>query len=321
MKRKKTILAKSLIMSNKIGVYSPSGAIRDRQQYLKGIDYLASKGFTVKESAHTFNWESHYSARGETKASDFHELILDPDVNMTIPSVGGHTSIQMIPFIDWDLVAAHPKIHVGFSDNSLLINLISEKTGLVTFHSGVDIMYGFGDFGKKNSTFSTGGDFTCNELFETLRGHRYPGKINKLGNWRILRNGRAKGIIKGGNLDALQALIGTPYSLDWSNSIFFWESTDDPHRVDLFFATLSLSGILDSIKGMVVGRPINCQEKFYPEKHDSIEEIIIRYTKDKHFPIIIDADMGHGMENSCIPIGAFAEMEGDSVIVLENVVE
>lgn len=321
MKKAETMIAPRLQDGDTIGIYSPSGAIRDRSRYLRGKQYLSSLGLNIRETAHVLDWESHYSADGRTKAEDFHTLILDPEVKVTIPSVGGHTSIQMIPFIDWELVAKHPKVHIGFSDNSLLVNLISERTGLVTFHSGADVMYGFGEFGAVNKTLSTGGKFTVTDLLASIRGEHYPGEIRQLEQWRVLRGGEAKGFLKGGNLDTMQAILGTPFALDWKDTIFFWESTDDPHRIDLFLATLQMCGILDQIVGMVVGRTTNCVEKFYPEKYDSVETIILRYTRNRNYPVIVNADIGHSMENSCIPIGVMASIHGDKLTVLEGVVK
>lgn len=321
MTKNKRILAPHIHEGDIIGIYSPSGAIRNKAQYNKGIKFLSKLGFKYKESCHLFDWQSHYSSDGKTKAADFHSLVEDENVKAVIASVGGHTAIHMISHLNWELIAKHPKIYIGFSDNSLIVNLITEKTGLITFHTGIDIMYGFGDFGEKNSVYITEGQFTVKEIIQTIYGHRYPGKVKKLTDWIVLREGKAEGVLKGGNLDTLQAIIGTPYSINWENAIFFWESTDDPHRIDLFFSTLSLSGVLDQISGMIVGKPINCIEKFYPEKHESIEEIILRYSQNKKYPIIINADIGHGMENSCIPIGANAIINDDTLEVIEEVVK
>jgi muramoyltetrapeptide carboxypeptidase len=249
-------------------------------------------------------------------------LLRDPEVNVILPTVGGVTAYQLLAHLDFNAIQRLPaKMLFGFSDNSLQTAVIHDKTGLITFHGHSDVVFGIGDLAdeEKMKGFSRQGSYTSAQFFDALEGRFRPGPIAKATSWKVLREGAAEGRLLGGNLDVLQILRGTPYELDWSDSIFFWEAAFvELHRVDLMLASLALTGILEKISAMVVGKSANLEEEFFAEKHESLEEMILRHCAPYKFPIVVDADIGHDMECCVLPVGVRARLEGDTLTVLES---
>lgn len=306
-----------------IGIYSPSSGIEPALEanYERGKKLLEDHGYKLREAPHTREWKAHYSADGHVKAADFMSLLHDPDVKAILPTIGGTTAYQILRHLDYEDIRRHPKMIFGFSDNSLQANVITDRTGLVTFHGHCDVVFGMGDLldTEKTETFSEGGRYTSAQFFNALEGRLQSGPISKATPWRVLRQGRAEGRLLGGNLDVLQILHGTPYALDWSEVIFFWEAAFvELHRVDLILASFAMTGVLEKIKGMIVGKGSNLEEKFFAEKHETLEEMILRHCAPFDFPIIVDADIGHDMECCVLPVGVHARLDGDSLSILES---
>ncbi len=58
----------------------------------------------------------------------------DPEIDGVIALRGGYGSCRILPLLDYGAIRAHPKIFLGYSDNTALHHAILKKSGLVTFH-------------------------------------------------------------------------------------------------------------------------------------------------------------------------------------------
>ena len=67
------------------------------------------------------------------RVADLHAAFADPDVAAILTVIGGFNSNELLPYLDWDLIAAHPKVFCGYSDITALQNAILARTGLVTY--------------------------------------------------------------------------------------------------------------------------------------------------------------------------------------------
>src|SRR5512146_2988710 len=140
-----TILPARLKPGDTIGVVSPSNPVGEslQKQLECGADFLRGLGFQVVLGEHVSASTLGYAAAPQEKASDIHAMFADPAVQAIICSQGGATANACLPFLDWDLIHGHPKIFMGISDITVLLNAMFSRTGLVTFH-GDDLLWGFG---------------------------------------------------------------------------------------------------------------------------------------------------------------------------------
>jgi muramoyltetrapeptide carboxypeptidase len=296
-----------------VGVYSPSGAISNDKETFRlfnaGIARIEQLGFTVRESTHCRSAWYQMSAPAADRVSDINELVSDPDVDVIIPTIGGHAADQLLPFIDFQAIAASGKALFGFSDNSTLPLITSATTGAITFHTGCDVTYGFGRFADGAYQQTEAG------FIEAIRHHRFD--LRGTGGWQAVQPGRAQGTLLGGNLHAMLRLAGTPRWPDWRGKIMFWEGVDELHAIEQGLVQLSLMGAFDELAGMIIGRVSNLPESLYPRDQVApLDTLLLDIIGLRgKFPIIKDADIGHNAENVTIPVGAEATLgvAGDAI--------
>lgn len=303
-----------------IGIVSPSGPVRVKELYRRGVEFLESKGYKIVEAPHALTRLYHMSASGRDKAEDIHAMFADANVKAIFPTVGGHTSSQVIEHLNWDLIRSHPKIFFGFSDNAVLINAIYKNTGLVCFHSLCDVVFGLGVFGQ--GKLQADGDYTSRQLFNVITNARPAGEIPPLSKWTVLRPGIAEGTLIGGNLSTLRSLVGTEYEPSWDGCILFLEDSAEPHRWDQQLGHLRLAKILERISGLIVGK-VEKPDTFYPENHRSLPEMFLQHCDRTRFPILYGVDLGHNVENCTLPIGIKARLDCNkgSIELLEAAVK
>ena len=141
---------------------------------------------------------------------------------------GGFNCNGVFDYLDFELIKKNPKIICGYSDPTSLINIIYAKTGLVTFHgpnfkslSATDTDYGNKEVEKR--------------LFQNIL------QIGENDEYRTIQEGRAEGILVGGNLSLFSNLITGKYKVDTRDKILFIEDLgyESPPRNDkqLFIQT------------------------------------------------------------------------------------
>lgn len=302
------MISKKLQIGDSIGIISPSGPVIDdiKHQFNAGIDFFKSLGFDVKVSKNAFSNSLKYSATPEEKANDINSMFADNDIKAIVCSQGGSNSISVLPLIDFENIKRNPKILMGISDITVLLNAIFKQSGLVTFH-GNDLMWGFG----RNYT-----DYDKNEfIFNLVKGKI--GSVNQNSEWKTIRNGVSEGILIGGNLGCLIKLLATPkYCPDFKDSILFLEDTATPEQVDCNLNLLKQQKIFEQIRGLWIGHYTN--ESIIP-----YEEIIMNVVELYDFPILKCNDFGHNTPNTIIPIGTKVKFDSTNkqVILLESFVE
>ena len=289
---------KRLATGDTIGIIAPSRPITHINKELDaGIKLLEAKGFRVK-LGNNLDKRLYYSAgSAKERASDLNAMFKDKSVKAIICATGGITSNQILDLIDYEAIKKNPKIFLGYSDISTLLSSIHKKTGLVVFH-GTDLC--------DLHTLSAGAsDF----LFDMLTGKReqysLPPEMN------VIKKGKARGRLSGGNLILNNALLGTKYSASFNKAIWFWEEAGEcPAALDHALHQSKLSGNLDKISAMVIGYLSDCVDKKYKEDNRPIEEIVLELTKGYNFPIIKVPYFGHDTSDFyTLPFGATAEID------------
>jgi len=301
------LLPKHLTAGDMIGVISPSGPVRDRTLYARGVQQIEADGFGVIEAAHALTRYFHMSATGPEKGQDINALFADSKVKAIFPTLGGHTANQVLPYIRWDVIRDNPKVFCGFSDSSVLLNAVFAKTGLVCFHTLCDVVFGYGIFGT--GKLQTDGKYTRENLKKVLMTPAPLGPIPQLNVWEGLRSGVVDGTLLGGNLSTIRSLIGTEYEPNWEGAILFLEDSAEPHRWDQQLGHLELAGVFRKIGGLLVG---NCErpDLFYPDGYQTLREIVARYCEQYAFPVVYRADFGHNIENCTLPVGLVVRLDG-----------
>jgi muramoyltetrapeptide carboxypeptidase len=287
------IIPHRLIPGDTVGVVAPSDPVLPQQEnnLQMGVQYLQDMGFQVKCGAHIHANTLGYAATPGEKADDINHMFADPKVKAIICAQGGDTANAPLNLINWEVVQRNPKIFLGLSDITVLLNAIYHRTRLITFH-GNDILWGFG-----NNLV----EYERSEFIRTLIDAEI-GPIPPHGRRTTIRGGQGSGKLLGGNLHCLLKLAGTPYWPDFTGAILFLEAYEiSASACHTAFLQLQHMGVFDQIHGAVVGYIYSMQHNNEPRPH--MEDVLLEVTRDNHFPILKMNDFGHVCPNTVLPVG------------------
>src|SRR3989344_2021892 len=137
-----------------VAVVSPSwgGPSLFPNIYESGISTLKDKlGLKIKEyPTARMNTEELYK-NPKIRATDINNAFADTEVKAIFSTIGGEDSVRILPFLDERIILSNPKIIMGYSDTSTLLQNLN-RIGLVTFH-GPSIMSGFAQAGNLPEEF------------------------------------------------------------------------------------------------------------------------------------------------------------------------
>jgi len=299
------LLPKKLSPGDTLGIVAPSDPLLPDQEHKlrSGIKALEDLDFSVKLGPHIRSTTLGFGASPQEKAEDINTMFADPEVDAIICAQGGDSANAPLDLINWDMLRKNPKVFLGISDITVLLNAIYQQIGLVTFH-GNDILWGFG---------STLTDYERQEFVRMMIDGQI-GPIPADQPRTCLRNGQAQGRLLGGNLRCLLKLAGTAYWPDFSGAILFLEAFEiSPSACHTAFIQLQHLGVFEQIAGAIVGYIYSMQHHNAPRPH--MEDILLDVTRGYRFPILKMNEFGHNCPNTVLPVGGQAIMDADNGIL------
>ncbi|MCC5877740.1 MAG: LD-carboxypeptidase [Candidatus Sumerlaeia bacterium] len=280
-------------------------------------DSLESQGYTVKPAPNVLKRDGHTAGTDQERAQALMDAFADPEVDAIFCISGGYGVTRMLHLIDFDVIRENPKIFTGFSDITAMHMAIQRETGLVTFHSPTHSRTLGKTFEERPMQAEWFWRLIHADSYFDEDGNRidgidaYPTEDSE-GEPETLVPGRAIGRLTGGNLSLIAALSGTPYDLDAEGAILFLEDVgEEPYRIDRMLSTLELSGKLDQLSGVVIGRFAR-SEPNNPDRTFTLEEVFERYFAHRDYPVISGFPTGHVVDNVTIPYGILAELDADN---------
>jgi muramoyltetrapeptide carboxypeptidase len=294
-----------LVPGDTVGLIDPASATFLRQDVEIVTDVVAAMGFKVKRGAHLMDRYGYLAGRDRDRAADVDALFADPEVKAVLAVRGGWGSARLLPYLDFERIRRHPKVLLGYSDLTALLNAVHARTGLVTFHGPVGV--------------STWTPFSVEHLRRVLVEGQAPTLANPVEVkdtlvpvedrvWTITP-GVARGRLLGGNLTVLSALAGTPYLPDFQGALLFLEDVREQiYRIDRMLTQLALAGILRDVRGVVIGKCTRCDPG---EGYGSLtlEEVFDDHLKPLGVPAWHGAMIGHIDRQFTLPIGIEAEID------------
>ena len=289
-----------------IGVVAPSSPITgdNIDELNRAKEIVERSGFKVKYSKNIFSNTNGYSATEREKAEDINTMFADNEVKMIWCAKGGNNSNSTFEYIDYELIKKNPKIICGYSDITSITNMITEKTGLITF-SGTNF--------KTIATDET--DFSYKQaLSRFVDGNLEFGPENE--GYITIQKGKADGELIGGNLSLTRGMVAGKYSLDFTDKILFLEELGfetDPEATSNNVYYMKQNRVFDKIKGLWIGN-------YEHESGISLEKIIMDVLNGEYkFPIIKSNNFGHIERKTVIPIGTKAEINTDDDVKIRLV--
>lgn len=284
--------AKALKKGDLIGVFAPSSWV-DKAKVDAARDYLESRGFKVYIHPQTFNRFNQSAGTDDEKLAALHDLLRDKKIKAIFAAGGGNFSLHYVDRINYRLVRDNPKILLGFSDVTTLLNAFHARAGLITFHGPVLTW-----LPRQTKAMA---DFNM----KVLAGKTPP---YPMGGARVLRPGTAEGPLIGGNLSLFHLLPKTKAAPDMKGAILFIEDVgEELNHIDRMMAHLKRTGVLDQISGIVCGAFTELKDTGKPFGF-TLDDIILKHIGDRAIPIVMDAPFGHTDTLYTMPVGGKARL-------------
>ncbi len=294
---------------DKVGIISPSEPVIFRKKFERGVEVLRELGLCVILGRNVFKKYGAYMAGNDSqRASDLNAMFKNPEIKGIFCSRGGLSCNRLLNLMDYGAIKKNPKVFMGFSDITVLLNAIYKKTGLITFHGpNIEHIFSKGFSGKNR--------YTWEYFFKAVMRNQPVGRIKPWRSLEVLKEGRASGGLVGGNLITLMTLMGTEYEPDWRNKILFWEETYETiQEIDFHLTHLRSAGVFGKISGMIIGKLMRCNilrgdDDWKKAEVFSINKIILEICHDYKFPIMKGVAFGHYSPQIVVPIGVKATID------------
>ena len=320
-----TLRPKALRKGMTIGLVAPASPSSDTENLKVAEEVVRSLGFTPKAMPNAARATMYLAGTDQERAADVNAAFADPSVDAVWCLRGGYGSPRVLPYLDYESIRKNPKAFIGYSDITAPLNAIHRMTGLVTFH---------GPNGADNQT-----EFTLSEFKKVLFEARAAGVVaappppvpreafaEREHRLRRLAPGKAKGPLVGGNISVFATLVGTPFEPDLKGKILFLEEVgEEPYRIDRWLTHFLLTGKLQSLAGIVLGRFHDCGPRdFHPSFNGTWtwQEVCENRLGSLGIPVLAGLRFGHVADKATLPIGVTAELdvEAGTLTLLEPAV-
>lgn len=271
-----------------IGITCPASPMEVREM-LNCRTALNKWGFEVCAGNTVGQQWQRFGGSDAERASDLQLMLDDPSIKAILFARGGFGAMRMMDRIDWTQFKRHPKWLIGYSDLTAFHCHVQSQLGIPTIHGDMAI------------SFKTEDDASTLSLQSVLKGERIaysttPHPQNRMG--------QATGILVGGNLSIVSAMLGSKSAIDTKGKILFLEEVSEyKYSIDRMMLSLKRAGMLDELAGMVIGGMTAIKadsETSYPA---TVEEIIFEKVKDYNYPVCFNFPSGHLSYNHALKFG------------------
>lgn len=280
-----------------VAVVAPAGPV-PAARLDRGLAVLRSWGLDVHVGEHVLDTHlrlAHLAGTDAARADDLVRAWCRPDIRAVFAARGGCGAHRLIDQLDWDrMIAAGPRILVGFSDITALHEAVATRLGVVSVHGPVVASLGE----APHVTVSAVRDLLFDADRAVLAGTPLLADAAR---------GSAEGVLLGGNLAVLAASLGSASSRPAAGGIAVLEDVAEPaYKVDRLLTSLRRAGWFDDVRGIALG-----------EFHDSddpaqVNAVLVERLTPLDVPVLTGLPIGHVPDNRPLPLGVRARIDVDA---------
>jgi len=296
-------------MKKHIYIYSPSGAVRDKAAFRRGIRRLTALGHEVEVDPDALSSFQRFAGDDAVRLAAIHRAA-DSRADVALVSRGGYGLTRLLPDINYKKVARaieRGTAFVGISDFTAFQNAVLAKTGAVTW-AGPALCEGFGVGRAQGKAIEP--DDIMTACFDDLLSGRGEGT-----GWRLPRTAQSAHVVIagatlwGGNLTLLASLLGTPYFPAVQGGVLFLEDVaEHPYRIERMLTQLLLSGVLARQKALLLGQ----FTEFKLTSHDkgfNLAQVVQWLRSHLKIPVLTQLPFGHVQTKVLLPVGAKVDLQ------------
>ena len=312
-----------------IAVPAPSAGASDElkvNKYKYANEYFKSNGYRTLLSKNIYKCEKGRSASAKVRAKEVNDMFENKDIDLILCAAGGEFLVEILPYIDYELIKKNPKYICGFSDPTGLLYSITTKCDIATIYGN-----NFSSFGEEpkdkwhddfmNIVTGTKLSEESYDMYENERSEKVTGleglNLTDKVEWKTLNNKKVsiEGRIIGGCFDIIAELAGTKYDgIDKFNEkykddgiIWYFDncelSMEETIRV---LCKMNELGYFKYTKGVIFGRFGVEMSYFDYDVKNCLKDSVLG---DLNIPIIYDADISHKGPTLTVINGSIAHVE------------
>ena len=285
-----------------IYIFSPSGAVRDKAAFKRGLKHLRALGHEVEVDADALTSHLRFAGDDATRLAAIGRAAAS-GADVAMVTRGGYGLTRLLPALPFAAIAKAVEAgtqFVGLSDFTAFELAVMAKTGAITWQGPA-----LGeDFGAPD-----GVDEIMQACFDDLLLEQGEGA-----GWRLpaaesdaaLEVHNAK--LWGGNLAVLVSLLGTPYLPKVKGGVLFLEDVGEhPYRLERMLTQLLHSGVLAQQKAIVLGQFTNY--KLVPhDKGFKLASVVAWLRSQVAVPVLTGLPFGHVPTKVLLPVGAKVDL-------------
>ena len=265
----------------------------------RGVAVLEGWGLQVRMREDIVERRHYLAGSPERRAAELAEAFSDPEAAAVLPVRGGYGVTTVLPLLDPQPLRSSPKILVGSSDLTALLQWAVDCVGMTCIHGPMVGALGQGED-------SEGAARLRSLLFEGGKAPVLQAVGDDAHQWCIAP-GLARGRAMGGSLSLLAASCGTPFQAQTEGAVLFLEDVGErPYRVDRLLVQLQQSGLFEGLAALVLGDFVGCEE---PGGELDWRTPIDRIFRSLPIPVLAGIPFGHGKPNLAIPFGVEVEVD------------
>ena len=287
----KIIKPNKLQTGNTIGIIAPAGNVEE-DKILNSVKYFESLGYKIKLGKNIFKSDRYLAGSDNERLDDLHNAFADKDIKAIICARGGYGCLRLVDKIDYDLIKNNPKIFCGYSDITALSLMFLKHADLITFSSPMPK----GDFQPEDID-----KFTANSFWQALTNDSL---TITAPNSKIYNEGKAEGILWGGNLATVCSLCGTDFIPD-EKFIFFAEDLNEPvYKIDRSFRQLlNIELFRKNVSAIISGDFLGTEEY-----KNQLDQLFNEIAKELNIPVYGGYQITHDKTKVTVPIGGLGTL-------------
>ncbi|WP_420457190.1 S66 peptidase family protein [Rubrivirga sp.] len=292
-------LPRPLAPTGRVAVVAPASAPLDPADAHAGLSVLRERGLRVETADPAGGPAAYLAGTDDARVAALNAALARDDLDALVCVRGGYGVLRILDRVDYAAARAHPKLVVGYSDVTALHLALWKEAGL----PGVSGPMVASDWG-------VGLDAETEADFWRVVGGDAGYDVRGPGGEALtpLAPGEAEGVLLGGNLALVTALLGTPFLPDLTGAILFVEDVGEaPYRIDGMLARLRLAGVLGRLGGLVFGMFTGADVA--PGRPTfSVDEVLAHYAPSVGGPVASGLVYGHVPRKSTLPVGVRARL-------------
>ena len=285
------LLQRRLGPGARIEVIAPAGPF-DVVAFEAGLARL-SRRYELRCEPDIYARQGYLAGDDARRLQELQRALARPDSDAILAARGGYGATRLLPHVSAEAVRRRPKLLVGFSDITALHALWA--------HAGVGSLHG-----SMVAALGQAPEPLVERFCAALEGV-YPEAFEGL---TPIAPGAAEGILLGGNLAVLSALLGTPWFPPLTDAVLFLEDTGErPYRVDRMLTSWRSAGAFRGVRAVVLGAFTDGEPG--PDGV-SLEQVLHERLGDLGIPVARGLPAGHVPDNAELPFGSRVQLDASA---------